>query len=361
MLGGAALAGGLGSQVVSGMLDVGGDVQASPMSDGTIPTALLDRFNGILDRFSQAINSIGSRKTSTSKSFFAQPEPSKPKETPSGPPPGPGPGISQDVSEAVKDPNVKAFLDVLAKPESGGRYNVSVGGKTFTDMSKHPEMYNAALDSDAAGRYQFISSTYKPIARRLGLKDFSPQSQDLAAVQYLQDLGVLDEIQSGDPKKIEDAKRRLQKSTWTGLQTYGEGQASKYFLERKSYYSKNITNKQQLNQNITNLTTTQPGQTPEKSEAKVTASKVTPAPNQSQAQQQAAQTVAQVPVQQKSQVTVAPMNMASPQTQSTLQGGKSIAPPEMTMGGVSVPFFSSSNTDNFLTLYSKIVYNIVDG
>jgi len=322
----------------------------------------LDRFNGILDRFSAAINSLGNKKATTQAAKMSSPQTQeKPSKQPPPGPGGPGTGLSQDVSQAVEDPNVKAFLDVLAKPESGGRYDVSVGGKTFKDMSKHPEMYNASLNSDAAGRYQFLSTTYNPIAKRLGLKDFSPQSQDLAAVQYLKDLGVLDEIQSGDPKKIEDAKRRLQKSTWTGLRKYGEGQASNYFLERKSYYSKNGTNKQQLTQNVTNLAAVQPGQTPNKPESKVTPSKVTPASNQSQAQQQAAQTVSRPPVQQTPQVTVAPMNMASPQTQSTSARGKVIPPAQMTKGGVSVPFFSSSNNDNFLTLYSKIIYNIVDG
>ena len=363
MLGGAALAGGLGSQVVSGMLDLGGDVQAAPMAEGTIPTSLLDRFNAILDRFSAAINTLASRKPPSPSGQQSGTTPSPKDEEKTPPPPGtsPGAGLSQDVSQAVEDPNVKAFLDVLAKPESGGRYNVSVGGKTFTDMSKHPEMYNAELNSDAAGRYQFLSTTYKPIARRLGLKDFSPQSQDLAAVQYLKDLGVLDEIQSGDPKKIEDAKRRLQKSTWTGLRKYSDGEASKYFLERKSYYSKNVTNKQQVNQNVTNLTTTQPGQTSTKSELKATNSTVAPAPTPAANQQQVAQTVSRPPVQQQPQITVAPMNMASPQTQFTKMGTKSIPAPAMSNGGVSVPFLSSSNNDNFLTLYSRMVYNIIDG
>ena len=150
---------------------------------------------------------------------------------------GGGGGLSTSASSAVKDPNVKAFLDVLAKPESGGRYNVSVGGKLFSDMSKHPEMYNSELNSDAAGRYQFLSTTYKPIAKRLGLKDFSPRSQDLAAVQYLKDLGVLDEIQSGDPKKLADVKRRLQGSTWTGLQKYTDDSYLKTFKDRQKFYN----------------------------------------------------------------------------------------------------------------------------
>jgi len=146
-----------------------------------------------------------------------------------------------EVTDAVKDPNVRSFLDVLAKHESGGAYNVVVGGGTFSDYSKHPERYNKELDSDAAGRYQFISTTYKPIAQRLGLKDFSPRSQDLAAVQYLKDLGVLDEVQSGDPKKVQSAIDRLKGSKWTGLQKYGPGEGVKYFQQRKQHHSKSST------------------------------------------------------------------------------------------------------------------------
>jgi muramidase (phage lysozyme) len=147
-----------------------------------------------------------------------------------------GGGVSQNVTNSVSDPKVRAFLDVLAKPESGGAYNKVVGGGTFSDYSKHPERYNAALNSDAAGRYQFLSTTYNPIAKRLGLKDFSPQSQDLAAVEYLKELGVLDEIQSGDRKKVQSAINRLKGNTWTGLQTYKNNQALDYYNSRLSYY-----------------------------------------------------------------------------------------------------------------------------
>jgi hypothetical protein len=55
------------------------------------------------------------------------------------------------------------------------------------------------------------------------------------------------------------------------------------------------------------------------------------------------------------------MNMASPQAQSTPATGKSIPAPAMHKGGATVPFLSSSNDDNFLSLYSKMVYNVIDG
>ena len=97
------------------------------------------------------------------------------------------------------------------------------------------------------------------------------------------------------------------------------------------------------------------------SPTQLTTSKVEPAPTPAATQQQVAQSVSRPPVQQTPQITVAPMNMSSPQTQSTKVGDKAIPPPVMSKGGVTLPFLSSSNNDNFLTLYSKIVYNIVDG
>jgi len=55
----------------------------------------------------------------------------------------------------------------------------------FNDFSQHPR--SPAIDpktgrpSDAAGLYQFLGSTWDAEARKLGLKDFSPASQDAAA------------------------------------------------------------------------------------------------------------------------------------------------------------------------------------
>jgi hypothetical protein len=52
--------------------------------------------------------------------------------------------------------------------------------------------------------------------------------------------------------------------------------------------------------------------------------------------------------------------MSSPQSQSTPVGSQVPAPPVLSKGGASTPFFTSTNHDNFLTLYSKIVYSLVD-
>lgn len=61
-------------------------------------------------------------------------------------------------------------------------YNVLFGGGQFKDLSRHPDtvVRTPGYASAAAGAYQMMPGTFAEAARALGLKDFSPESQDLA-------------------------------------------------------------------------------------------------------------------------------------------------------------------------------------
>lgn len=99
----------------------------------------------------------------------------------------------------ITDPNARKWLDAIAYAEGTDRnltgdngYNVIFGGGTFKDLSRHPDrvISGGGYSSAAAGRYQFMPDTWKGTAAKLGLKDFGPAAQDLAAVQLMKQRGV---------------------------------------------------------------------------------------------------------------------------------------------------------------------------
>lgn len=92
----------------------------------------------------------------------------------------------QTVSNAIP-PEGRALLDTIATDEAPG-YDVIYGGRKFTDFSHHPDIRvtitsgpNKGKVSTAAGRYQFLFSTWTTLQQELNLPDFTPASQDLAA------------------------------------------------------------------------------------------------------------------------------------------------------------------------------------
>ncbi|MEN9809530.1 MAG: hypothetical protein RLZZ488_1097 [Pseudomonadota bacterium] len=101
--------------------------------------------------------------------------------------------------------NMHAFLDVIAYAEGtdrqgkGGGYNVNYSGATFNSYSRHPMwLICSGYCSDAAGRYQIKSDTWGDVRRELNLPDFSPRSQDRAAVQLIKWRGGYDDVERID-------------------------------------------------------------------------------------------------------------------------------------------------------------------
>jgi muramidase (phage lysozyme) len=90
--------------------------------------------------------------------------------------------------------------DLLAKTDDG--YNVLVGSTpshilTFPSYADHPNVYNAALKSDAAGRYQIMKHWWPAYKIQLHLPDFGKLSQDIYAIQQIRESHALNLIDLG--------------------------------------------------------------------------------------------------------------------------------------------------------------------
>lgn len=97
------------------------------------------------------------------------------------------------------------------------------GGELFTDYSDHPRKLvtlNPKLKSTAAGRYQLLSRWWDAYRKQLGLKDFSPESQDAVALQQIKERGALPMIDRGDIRQAIDRCSNI----WASLPGAGYGQ-----------------------------------------------------------------------------------------------------------------------------------------
>lgn len=131
----------------------------------------------------------------------------------------------------LKDERVVEFLDIVAEAEGVKHgYYTMFGNTPLNDITDHPRKTvpftntkGEVQRSSAAGRYQFIQSTWDHEARELGLTSFSPENQDLAAVSLLDRNGALEAILAGDyPRAFEKAG-----ATWMSLPGAGEKYAQR--------------------------------------------------------------------------------------------------------------------------------------
>lgn len=111
-----------------------------------------------------------------------------------------------ELAAMVGEPNVAAFLSVIryaegtAGPEG---YRTLFGGRLFAHFADHPRVKVSAIlggrqiTSTAAGAYQILEATWDDVRQALDLADFSPGSQDVAAVYLIRRRGALDDVRSG--------------------------------------------------------------------------------------------------------------------------------------------------------------------
>ena len=121
------------------------------------------------------------------------------------------PEINKRVQASAADENVRKFGNLIARAEGTmdtkyGKdpYAIGFSGEIISDFSKHPnKMKNFSeggktLKTSAAGKYQFIGSTYDGLSKKTGVKDFSPESQEINFQELLNEHKVLDKVKSGD-------------------------------------------------------------------------------------------------------------------------------------------------------------------
>lgn len=116
-------------------------------------------------------------------------------------------GITAEPPPDLAARNVAAFLDMIAYAEGTAGpngYRTMFGGGLFDSFADHPRVFHDFRDgagrqlrTSAAGRYQFLSRTWDALRKRLGLPDFSPPSQDQAAIELIRERGALRDVQAG--------------------------------------------------------------------------------------------------------------------------------------------------------------------
>lgn len=110
--------------------------------------------------------------------------------------------LTIDPRNVLNDPNVRAFMAVIRMAEGtadAGGYSRLFGGGQFTSYADHPRIHVPFRNttSTAAGAYQILQGTWDEIAAKYDLPDFSPSSQDIAAVGLIKRRGALGDVLAG--------------------------------------------------------------------------------------------------------------------------------------------------------------------
>lgn len=138
--------------------------------------------------------------------------------------------------------NRKRFLDFIARMEGTldgawkdtiDPYRVGFGGRPIQDLSWHPNVSSGFTQTDgkkrttdAAGKYQILGSTWERAAKKLGITDFTPESQDKVAIELLLGRKALKHVDEGNFVEA----LRLAGPEWASLPTAPD----KYKQKRRS-------------------------------------------------------------------------------------------------------------------------------
>ncbi len=135
------------------------------------------------------------------------------------------------------DANVAAFLKMIRVGEgtSGANgYNIMFTGATFSSFAAHPNQTHCAgsLCSTAAGAYQFLKRTWDGCKSALDLPDFTPVSQDKAAIYLIRYRGAIELVKQG---RFEEAVTKCNRE-WASLPGSPYGQPTRTMAQAREDY-----------------------------------------------------------------------------------------------------------------------------
>lgn len=165
--------------------------------------------------------------------------------------------MTAQTNETTAARNVAAGLITIRKAEGTAGpngYRTLFGGALFDSYADHPRIAKQFTDgqgrrlwTSAAGAYQFMavsplpgggstrSNTWDRIAAKLGLGDFSPASQDAAAIELIREAGALGDLRAGRF----DAFITKVRGIWASLPGAGYGQPEKSLSSLRMAYLTN--------------------------------------------------------------------------------------------------------------------------
>ena len=136
--------------------------------------------------------------------------------------------LGQLATDAVTTGKVGKVLDLIARPESGGHYDIMMGGKrnpailkmTINELLRYQREYKArGAETAAAGRYQYMPDTLKFYCKKMGVdpssQTFDPKFQDQLAIYTMRYQCKLD---GWLDNKVSDAEfLNLLAQVWAGI------------------------------------------------------------------------------------------------------------------------------------------------
>ena len=349
-------------------------LQTLPQVVGGLTSGIIDSFAFIVNKFANAVEEMikGSPNKDTPPS---QPGPSDGGT--SSPPKSSGSttgGMTGGASDVTADTEEeKAWLKTIRETE--GTSGVDGYGKIFggdvvpelaegkltiqeaADLSKTGKLpkrlggrtvnyaaYKGEI-SGATGAYQFMPGSLLSAARLAGIdpnQPLTPEVQDKLALAWLRQGGI-DPTKRATEATIREAGQRW---GWAGLHGEATKQTPRTVKQSLEIYNKfyGQGKAQPVKGGMGMLEGIDPSLIDAGQRKALGINISQPPPSQ------AKPSIVSLPLAGGQQI---------PQQQSGGGGGQMIIPPEQK--GPSVPLLPSSDDNNFLTMYSKIVYNIVDG